>query len=211
MRSLLMLCSLSLFASVALAKPPHPALLDPSLATEQAPETYSVRLRTTDGPIVVDVTRAWAPLAADRFYNLVKVGFYDDAAFFRVIGGFVAQVGLHGDPAVNEAWSAATLPDDEPQRSNVQGTVTFAMAGPGTRTTQIFINLKDNSALDAQGFAPFGVVRDIKVSDNLYMGYAEGAPTGRGPDQSRIMTEGNAYLRENFPELDWIKKARVMR
>ncbi len=186
-----------------------PALLNPSLATETAPEEFSVKLFTTDGVILIDVTRAWAPLAVDRFYNLVTIGFFDDTAFFRVIGGFVAQVGEHGDPSVNAAWSEAKL-DDEPRlQSNTAGMVSFAMAGPGTRTTQIFINNKDNLALDEQGFVPFGKVRDIEIADNLYFGYGEAAPTGRGPDPLRIRAEGNAYLDSGFPELDWVRRARI--
>jgi peptidyl-prolyl cis-trans isomerase A (cyclophilin A) len=191
---------------------PGAALLDPSLATEQAPDTFRVRFETTKGPFVVEVTRAWAPRGADRFYNLVKAGFYDDVAFFRVIPGFMAQFGINGDPRVNEAWYAARIPDDPVTRSNTRGMVTYAMAGPDTRTTQLFVNFKDNAFLDSQGFPPFGrVVEGMAVVDSLYSGYGEGAPQGMGPDQGRAQQEGNAYLRASFPRLDFVKAARLVK
>ena len=134
------------------------ALLDPSRATERAPARFRVRFETTKGPFVVEVTRAWAPRGADRFYNLVRAGYYDDVAFFRVIEGFMVQFGINGDPRVNAAWQAARIPDDPVTQSNRRGMVTYAMAGPDTRTTQLFINFRDNKGLDGQGFAPFGGV-----------------------------------------------------
>lgn len=195
----------------AAAADASPALLDPSQATERAPDEFAVELRTGEGPIVLDVHRAWSPKGADRFYNLVKIGFFEDVAFFRVIDGFMAQAGLHGDPAVNRAWRGANIEDDPPAgQSNTRGMVSFAMAGPNTRTTQFFINLVDNARLDAMGFTPFAKVRDMRAVDALYSGYGEGAPRGRGPMQARIQREGNAYLKAEFPNLDTIESARIL-
>jgi len=190
---------------------PLPVILDPSRATEQAPDRFRVRFETTKGPFVVDVTRAWAPRGADRFFNLVGAGYYDDVAFFRVIEGFMVQFGISGDPRVNAVWREARIPDDPVTQSNRRGMVTYAMAGPDTRTTQLFINFKNNASLDTQGFAPFGrVVEGLSVVDSLYSGYGEGAPRGMGPDQGRVQGEGNAYLRGSFPRLDFVKTARVV-
>jgi peptidyl-prolyl cis-trans isomerase A (cyclophilin A) len=188
------------------------ALLSPQSATAKAPDTYKVKLETTKGDVVIEVHRAWAPNGADRFYNLAKIGFFDGVEFFRVIDGFMAQVGIHGDPAVAAKWHDATIPDDPPAgQSNQRGVVTFATAGPNTRTTQFFINFKDNSFLDNQGFPPIGkVVSGDDVLDKLYRGYGEGAPNGNGPDQGRIQAEGNAYLKAQFPNLDSIKTARIV-
>ena len=184
-------------------------------ATETAPEKFRVRFETTKGPFVVEVTRAWAPRGADRFYNLVKAGYYDDVAFFRVISGFMVQFGINGRPEVSAVWREARIPDDPVTQSNRRGMVTYAMAGPDTRTTQLFINFGDNKGLDGQGFAPFGaVVEGLAVVDSLYSGYGEGAPRGLGPDQGRAQAEmqrrGNSYLKESFPQLDWIKKASLV-
>jgi len=188
------------------------ALLDPSRATEPAPDRFRVLFETTKGPFVVEVTRAWAPRGADRFYNLVRAGFYDEVAFFRVISGFMVQFGIHGDPRVNAAWRGAEIPDDPVTQSNRRGMVTYAMAGPDTRTTQLFVNFGDNAGLDRQGFAPFGrVVEGMAVVDSLYPGYGEGAPHGTGPDQGRVQQEGNAYLRTSFPRLDFVKTARLVK
>ncbi len=190
---------------------PNPSLLDPRQANEQAPDSFAVELTTTKGPIVIDVTRAWSPHGADRFYNLVKVGYFTDVAFFRVISGFMAQAGIHGDPRVNQAWRSANIPDDPAAgQSNTRGMVSFAMAGPNTRTTQFFINFGDNSRLDSMGFTPFGRVRDMRAVDALYKGYGEGAPRGRGPSQALIQSRGNEYLRQSFPELDYIVSARIL-
>ena len=165
--------------------------------------------RDADG--IVLVTRDWAPLGADRFYNLIQHDFYTDASFFRVIPGFVAQFGISARPEVSKVWERATIPDDPVHQSNVRGTLSFATAGPNTRTTQIFINLADNVALDRMGFAPFGkVVEGMDVVDQLYSGYGEGAPQGRGPDQGRITSEGKAYLDSDFPLLDKIKQAIIL-
>ncbi|MCB9662885.1 MAG: peptidylprolyl isomerase [Alphaproteobacteria bacterium] len=197
-------------AAPAAAADGSASLRDPSAFTAEAPPTYTVRLDTTAGEVLVDVERAWAPLGADRFYNLVKGGFYDGVAFFRVIDNFMAQVGLHGDPEVNVAWRMARIKDDPVTQSNTRGMVTFATAGPNTRTTQIFFNYKDNRNLDAMGFAPFGKVRDMTALDALYKGYGEGAPSGRGPNQGRIQQEGARYLEAEFPNLSYIRKAEIV-
>jgi peptidyl-prolyl cis-trans isomerase A (cyclophilin A) len=184
---------------------------NPAALKEQAPAVYKVQFDTSKGPFVVEVHRDWAPVGADRFYNLVKNGFYDDARFFRVVEGFMVQFGVNGDPKVSAAWRGARIKDDPVRVSNKRTFVTFATAGPGTRTTQVFINFGDNSNLDGQGFAPFGqVVSGMKVVDSLYNGYGEGAPQGRGPDQGRVQSEGNAYLASAFPNLDYIKKATIV-
>ena len=187
-------------------------LFSPGAATEDAPATFKVRFETTKGIFVVEVTRAWAPQGADRFYSLVKIGFYDGVAFFRVIDGFMAQFGIHADPGVNEVWRAAKIDDDPVRESNTRGMVSFAMAGPNTRTTQLFINYSDSNArLDSMGFSPFGrVIRGMAVVDSLFSGYGEGAPRGKGPSQGRIQAEGNRYLKVAFPKLDQIKRATVV-
>ena len=188
-----------------------PALLDPSKATEEAPATYRAKFETTEGPFVIEVNRDWAPKGADRFYNLVKIGYYDDVAFFRVLDGFMAQVGIHGQPKVNEVWREAQIQDDPVKESNKPGYVSFATSGPNTRTTQFFINYGDNKNLDSMGFSPFGkVVEGMDVVEALHSGYGEGAPRGRGPDQMQLQTKGNAYLKANFPELDYITDASIV-
>jgi peptidyl-prolyl cis-trans isomerase A (cyclophilin A) len=157
------------------------------------------------------VQREWAPIGADRFYSLMKNGFYDEVRFFRVISGFMAQFGIHGDPKVSAVWRDQRLKDDPVKQSNKRGFVSYATAGPNTRTTQLFINYGDNSRLDQMGFAPFGrVVEGMEVVDRLYAGYGEGAPQGRGPNQARIQTEGNAYLLKEFPDLDYVKRATII-
>jgi peptidyl-prolyl cis-trans isomerase A (cyclophilin A) len=179
---------------------------------EQAPATYKARFDTTKGVFVVEVTRAWAPRGADRFYNLVKNGFYDDTRFFRVISGFMVQFGINGDPNIMTRWRTAQISDDPVSQSNTRGMITFAMAGPNTRTSQVFINFGDNSRLDQSGFAPFGrVVSGMNVVEAINAEYGEGAPNGRGPNQSRIQSEGNAYLSKDFPRMDYIKKATIER
>ena len=188
----------------------NPALLDPSLATEQAPARYTVKLETSKGEILIDVTRAWSPHGADRFYNLVKIGYFTDVAFFRVLEGFMAQAGLHGDGQVNRAWRSANIPDDPATEHNIRGMVSFATAGPNTRSNQFFINFGDNRNLDGMGFSPFGRVRDMRAVDALYSGYGEGAPRGRGPNQSLVQQMGNTYLRAEFPNLDYIQRATIM-
>ena len=206
-RSILTL-ALALFAAPALAQSPN--LSNPSALVEQAPATYKVRFDTTKGPFVIQVTRAWAPHGADRFYNLVKNGFYDNVRFFRVISGFMVQFGINGDPQLSARWRQAQIPDDPVTQHNSRGMITFATAGPNTRTTQVFINFADNSMLDSQGFAPFGrVVSGMNVVDGINAEYGEGAPRGNGPDQGRLQTEGNAYLAKSFARMDYIKKATV--
>ena len=187
-------------------------LATPAALTEQAPANYKVRFETTKGAFVVDVTRDWAPNGADRFYNLVKNGFYDETRFFRVIGGFMVQFGIHGNPQVAAQWRAARIPDDPVKQSNKRGFITYATSGPNSRTTQVFINFGDNAGLDRMVFAPFGKVSSgMDVVDKLYADYGEGAPNGSGPNQMRIQTEGNAYLSADFPKLDGIKKAILLK
>jgi peptidyl-prolyl cis-trans isomerase A (cyclophilin A) len=185
-------------------------LRNPAALTEQAPERFRANFDTSKGTFVIEVHRDWAPIGADRFYNLVKNGFFDEVRFFRVLDGFMAQFGIHGNPAVQSAWRNANLKDDPVKQSNKRGYVTFATAGPNTRTTQLFINYADNASLDKQGFAPFGeVVSGMGVVDKLYNGYGEGAPRGKGPDQGRLQSEGNAYLSKEYPRLDYIKAATI--
>ena len=175
-------------------------LANPASLREQAPAQYKVKFDTSKGVFVIDVHRDWAPNGADRFYNLVKNGFYDNVRFFRVISGFMVQFGINGDPRLSAPWREARIKDDPVMQSNKRGYITYAMAGPNTRTTQVFINFGDNASLDSQGFAPFGrVIQGMDVVDKLNAEYGEGAPRGRGPDQGRIQTEGNAYLDKDFP------------
>ncbi len=196
----------------AAGAPAKSKLSDPKKLAEKAPETFKAKFETSKGNVVIEVTRAWSPNGADRFYNLVKNGYYDDCRFFRVISGFMAQFGISGDPAVAVAWQDATIGDDPVKQSNTRGMVTFAMRGPNTRTTQLFINYQDrNKMLDGQGFSPFGkVVEGMDVVDAFNSEYGEGAPSGRGPDQGRVQKEGNAYLNKEFPKLDFIKKATIV-
>ena len=186
------------------------ALMNPAALKEQAPPVYRVDFDTSKGPFVIEVHRDWAPNGADRFYNLVKNGFYDNARFFRVIEGFMVQFGVNGDPKISAVWRDARIKDDPARISNKRSFVTFATAGPNTRTTQVFISYGDNSNLDSQGFTPFGqVISGMKVLDSMYSGYGEGAPRGLGPDQSKLQAEGNAYLASKFGNLDYIKKATI--
>lgn len=186
-------------------------LKTPAALTEKAPATYKVKFDTSKGAITMTVHRDWAPNGADRLYNLVKAGFYDDVRFFRVIPNFMAQFGIHGTPSVMAAWRPAQIKDDPVKQSNLRGFVTFATAGPNTRTTQLFINFKDNSSLDKQGFAPVGeVTSGMDIVDKIYDGYGEGAPRGKGPEQGRIQNEGNAYLTKDFAKLDFIKTATIV-
>jgi peptidyl-prolyl cis-trans isomerase A (cyclophilin A) len=179
--------------------------------SERAPAAFRAQFETSAGTFVIEVQRDWAPLGADRFYNLVRSGYYDDVRFFRVVSGFMAQFGIHGDPQVAAAWRDQRIPDDPVRASNTRGMVSFATAGPGTRTTQLFINYGDNARLDGMGFAPFGrVVDGMDVVDRLYAAYGEGAPRGRGPDQGRVQTEGNVYLGRAFPRMDYIKRATII-
>jgi peptidyl-prolyl cis-trans isomerase A (cyclophilin A) len=184
---------------------------DQSALAAPAPDSFRVAVETSKGTFTILARRAWAPRGVDRFYHLVQLGYYDDARFFRVLRGFMAQFGLHGSPRVNAAWESLRIEDDPVQQTNRRGTVTFATGGPNTRTTQLFINYADNANLDAMGFAPIGEVVDgMAVVDSLYADYGEGAPDGSGPDQMRITAEGNAYLARDFPRLDFIRRARVV-
>jgi peptidyl-prolyl cis-trans isomerase A (cyclophilin A) len=177
----------------------------------QAPDGYRVVFETTKGDVVIEVRREWAPHGADRFYALVQNGYYDNVAFFRVIEGFMAQFGIHGQPRVAVAWATQNIPDDPVVESNLRGTLSFAMRGPDTRTTQAFINFGDNSALDAQGFAPFGrVVEGMDVVDQIHAGYGEMAPQGGGPAPRYILQQGNDWLSREYPSLDYIRRARVL-
>jgi peptidyl-prolyl cis-trans isomerase A (cyclophilin A) len=185
--------------------PSHPALLQPASLTAKSPDVYDVQFTTSKGDFVVRVTRAWAPIGSDRFYNLVSYGYFADAAFFRVVPNFIIQFGLSADAAVNSAWRNAHIKDDPVTQSNKPGYVTFATAGPHTRTTQLFINFGNNAFLDGQGFAPFGqVTSGMDVVKKLHSGY------GEKPDQGAITTQGKAYLDKNFPNLDTIKSATVI-
>ena len=198
-------------ADIKEAKGNMDILKDPSKATEKAPETFKVKFDTTKGAFTLEVTRAWSPLGADRFYNLVKNGYFADIAFFRVISGFMVQFGIHGDPAVASAWRGARIQDDPVKQSNTKGYISFAMAGPNTRTTQMFINFGDNERLDGMGFSPFGKVTEgMDVVESIYSGYGEGAPSGMGPDQGRVQMQGNAYLKAEFPRMDYIKSAQLL-
>jgi peptidyl-prolyl cis-trans isomerase A (cyclophilin A) len=183
---------------------------NPAALTEQAPATYKARFDTSKGVFVIDVRREWAPVGADRFYNLVKNGFYDENRFFRVISGFMVQFGINGNPQVSTPWRNAQIKDDPVKQSNKRGFITFATSGPNSRTTQVFINFGDNSRLDGMGFASFGQVSSgMNVVDQLYSDYGEGAPQGRGPNQGRMQGEGNAYLTKDFPNLDFVRKATI--
>lgn len=184
---------------------------DPASLTATAPDSFKVKVDTTKGAFTIQVQRSLSPNGADRFFNLVKSGYFKDIAFFRVIPGFMGQFGIHGDPAVAAKWRDAKIQDDKVKGSNIKGAVTFAMAGPNTRTTQFFINLVDNANLDGMGFSPFGKVVDgMDTVEKINGEYGEGAPRGRGPDQGRIQAEGNAYLKKDFPNLDYIKSATIV-
>ena len=189
----------------------EPSQLEPALAKARAPDVFRARFVTTKGPFVVEVHRDWAPNGADRFYNLVKLGFFDDTRFFRVIDGFMTQFGINGNPAVSSMWRTANIKDDPVVQSNRRSYITFAQtSAPDSRSTQVFINTADNTRLDASRFAPFGqVVSGMSVVDALYHGYGEGRPSGAGPDQGRVQEAGNRYLDEEFPQLDRIVSTQV--
>jgi len=180
------------------------SLLHPASLHATAPAVYDVKFHTTKGDFTMQVTRAWAPIGADRFYNLVEHHFYDGAAFFRVIQGFVVQFGINANPHISAVWQRADIKDDPVSQSNGPGYVTFATGGPNTRTTQVFISLVNNARLDAMGFAPFGkIIEGMDVVNQLYSGY------GESPDQGKIQSQGKAYLEKSFPKLDAIITARV--
>ena len=187
------------------------ALRNPAGLNETAPATFTANFDTSAGPFVITVNRAWAPNGADRFYNLVKHGFYNEARFYRAVPNFMVQFGLHANPVISALWRNARIPPDKVAQSNNRGFVTFAMgASPDTRTTQVFINFRNNTNLDALGFAPFGqVTTGMEVVDKIFTGYGESAPRGKGPEQARVLAEGNAYLLKSFPKLDYIKSATI--
>ena len=186
---------------------PAPTPSDPA-----SPDSFRVKFVTTRGDFTVQVNRDWAPKGADRFYRLVNDGYFKDIRFFRVLPGFMAQFGLSGNPALNAKFDTLRIADDPVTQSNKRGMLTFATAGPNTRSNQFFINYGDNTTLDVQGFSPFGRVLDgMKVVDAMYSGYGEGAPNGAGPSQELIVTQGNEYLQRAFPKLDYIKSATIVK
>jgi peptidyl-prolyl cis-trans isomerase A (cyclophilin A) len=193
------------------AKPNTEKLMNPAQLNEKAPETFQVKFDTTKGEFIVDVTRAWAPIGADRFFNLVKNGFFDDSGLFRVVKNFMVQFGMSGDPKVSRALMRSNIMDDPVKQSSKRGYITYAMGGPNTRTTQVFISYIDNSRLDSMGFAPFGkVTKGMDVVDSIYSGYGDmPSQGGAGPDPTQIANQGNAYLRKDFPKLDFIKSATI--
>ena len=201
-------CAAAVLAATAAigAQEGKAALKNPAALKEQAPATYKANFDTSAGKFVITVHRDWAPKGADRFFNLVKNGFFDDTRFFRVVPNFMVQFGLNGDPAIQSNWQNANITDDPVKQSNKKGYVTFATRGKDTRTTQIFINFKDNGFLDSQGFAPFGeVVTGMDVVDKINAQY------GERPNQGNIQKEGNTYLKANFPKMDYVKKAVIQK
>ncbi len=199
-------------------KKPPPAdvpkvLLDPGAPEWRgtAPGKYRAKFSTSKGDFTIEVTREWAPQGADRFYSLVKNGYFDNVRFFRVITNFMVQFGINGEASVNNVWRNNVIPDDPVTQSNTKGMITFATRGKNSRTTQVFINFKDNTNLDGMGFSPFGkVVEGMEIVESINAEYGEGAPRGRGPDQGRVQSEGNAYLNASFPNLDYVKTARIV-
>ena len=222
MKTIHLLCALGLFAGAVtvqaeatnqVEKPAAiaPGFADPAKLTAPAPATFKALFKTTKGNFTIEVTRSLSPNGADRFYNLVRSGYFKDVAFFRVIPGFMCQFGIHGDPGVSAKWRDANIPDDAVKGSNTRGTISFATAGPGTRTTQLFINFGNNANLDSMGFSPFGKVSEgMDVVDKINGEYGEGAPGGMGPNQGRVQMEGNAYLKKEFPNLDFIQSATIV-
>jgi peptidyl-prolyl cis-trans isomerase A (cyclophilin A) len=183
-----------------------PDLTAPSKLNEKAPDTFKTRFDTTKGSFTIEVTRSLSPNGADRFYNLVKNGYFKDIAFFRVVPGFMVQFGIHGDPKVAAAWSEANIQDDEVKTSNTRGMLTFAKTSmPNSRSTQLFINFGNNAFLDGQGFSPFGKVTDgMDVVDKI------NSESGERPNQMLIQKQGNVYLKKEFPNLDYIKSATIV-
>ena len=188
------------------------AFANPAKLTEKGPDTFKAQFDTTKGKFTIEVTRSLSPNGSDRFYNLVHSGYFTDVAFFRVIPGFMCQFGIHGDPDVAAKWANASIPDDPVKGSNTRGTITYAMAGPNTRSTQFFINFGDNIRLDGMGFSPFGKVTvGMDVVDKINGEYGDMPQQGgNGPDPGRMAHEGNAYLKKNFPNLDYIKSATIL-
>jgi peptidyl-prolyl cis-trans isomerase A (cyclophilin A) len=207
--ALITITSLFLAVSLVVAQT-NEKLMNPEQLKETAPDKYKVSFDTSKGEFIIEVIRSFSPNGADRFYNLVKNGYYDNCKFFRVVPNFMVQFGMNGDPNINRVWSEAKFPDDKTKISNFKGNITFATSGPNSRTAQVFINLKDNDFLD-KDFAPFGrVVKGMKVVESLYKEYGDAPPKGKGPEQANIRTQGNAYLEKNFPNLDYIKTATIV-
>jgi peptidyl-prolyl cis-trans isomerase A (cyclophilin A) len=191
--------------STALSPAARAKLKNPAALKDVAPAEYRAAFDTSAGPFVVLVHRSWAPKGADRFYNLVKYGFFNNARFFRVIPNFMVQFGINGDPGIQEPWRDANIADDPVTQSNKRGTITFATAGPNTRTSQVFINFANNAPLDRDGFAPFGeVVSGMEAVDKINAEYRE------QPNQDAIQRQGNAYLTKQFPRLDYVRKAAIV-
>lgn len=211
-RTLSILVLLVAASLLAACQPRTQSALSSPAAETPAPDSFRVVFQTSRGRFVVQSFRSWAPRGVDRFYYLASNNYFDGNRFFRNLPGFVAQFGIHGDPAINDVWKDRTIPDDSVRQSNQAGTVTFAMGGPNSRSAQLFINKRDNRRLDAMGFAPIGrVVEGMEVVMALNEEYGEGPPYGRGPDQERINREGNAYLTRDFPKLDYVANARVLK
>jgi cyclophilin family peptidyl-prolyl cis-trans isomerase len=213
---LVALAVLSMLALSAAQGPDTSILLDPKHPEmqRQAPEVFKVQMDTSKGPMTIEIRREWSPLGVDRFYNLVRHGYYDGAKFFRIRVGFWAQFGIAADPRISTAWRTQNLPDEPRKISNVRGTIAYAFRDPNGRTTQVFINLRDNSAThDGEPFVPFGrITQGMEVADALYAEYGEKAGGGiRGGRQDTLFQEGNAYLDREFPLLDLIKRATVVR
>jgi peptidyl-prolyl cis-trans isomerase A (cyclophilin A) len=190
------------------------ALRSPNAAelAKAGPDSFDVAVHTSKGVFTARVKRSMAPKGADRVWHAVQAHYYDGVRFFRVIPGFMAQFGFHGDPVINRTWDAYPLKDEPLRGSNTRGVLTFATRGPNSRTVQLFVNTGNNLNLDKLGFSPVGVVTDgMAVVDSLYAGYGEGYPRGDGPDQDKIIAQGNAYLNRSFPKLDRIDSARVVR
>ena len=205
MRLLFLPAAIALLA--ACSRQPEPAA--PAKA-EHAPDVFRVKFETSKGDFLLQINKEWAPRGVDRFYELVQSDFFKGARFFRVVRGFMVQFGINGDPKISTLWGTSRILDDPVKQSNLRGRISFATAGPATRTTQLFINYVDNVRLDKSGFAPFGeVVSGMDVVERIYSGYGEGYPKGNGPRQDLIETQGNAYLEKDFPRLDYIKKASI--
>jgi peptidyl-prolyl cis-trans isomerase A (cyclophilin A) len=210
--ALMMIVSMFITAASGSAADPAAAqanmekLMNPAQLNETAPDKFQVKFDTSKGEFIVEVTRSWSPIGVDHFYNLVKNGYYDNCRFFRVVKDFMVQFGINGNPKLNTIWRSANIKDDPVKQSNTRGYITYAKTGaPNSRSTQLFINFKDNSFLDSQGFSPFGkVTKGMNVVDSIYNGY------GEKPDQGQVQTQGNAYLEKNFPDLDYIKTVTIV-
>lgn len=190
---------------------PAPKTVEVVKKKEPPPAAYRVKLATTKGDIVIEIKREWSPLGADHFHELVTAGFYNGVRFHRVMKTFVAQFGINGDPKIGQLYAMMRIGDDPMVLKNKRGTITYAKLGANSRTTEVFINLRDNPVLDTTGFPPFGkVVEGMDVADKLTYLYGELAPRGNGPDAAKIYREGNVYLKKDFPRLDTVEKAVVL-